>query len=265
MAYLAKSNLVLPQREPGSRKGQNGRVLVIGGSEDYVGAVVLACKSIMRTGVDWVTAAVPEKVGWCVNSMVADVVVKKFSGQHFGKNNVKEIVRLEKDFDVVLLGTGIGLMSAEFVRNYLKLSGARKVIDADALKFVDINLVQGAILTPHKKEFEYLLYNSSITKRELKSKLGSNVVLLKGKVDRIITENKSFYNRTGNEGMTKAGTGDVLAGMVASFYAQNKNALEAAKLGAFYNGKVGDALKEISGYGFLASDMVEFIPGVVFK
>ena len=100
--------------------------------------------------------------------------------------------------------------------------------------------------------------NSKIkTKKELQKNLRDNVIILKGPIDEIITKNRIFYNKTGNAGMTKAGTGDVLAGLAAGFYAQTKDKIKAAKMAAYYNGLIGDILlKKKKGFTYLASDMV---------
>jgi NAD(P)H-hydrate epimerase len=248
---------ILPKRKP--KKGQNGKVLIIGGSREYVGAVALAGLAALRSGIDWVTVAAPEKVGWAINALSPDLVVKKYKAF-----TVKEILKEEKKYDIVLIGNGIGMKVSSFVKKYLKESKKPLVIDADAIKVASLDLVNNAIFTPHKKEFELLMRNSKIkNKLQLKKKIKNNEILLKGKTDKIITKTKTFYNKTGNAGMTKAGTGDVLAGLAAGFYAQTKNNVKAAKLAAHYNGLIGDILlKKHKGYTYLASDMVEEIKRV---
>lgn len=253
---------ILPKRKASSKKGDNGRVLVIGGSKDYIGAVALAGLAALRSGVDWVTVAAEEKVGWAINCLSKDLVVKKYKS--FTASNV---LKEEKNYNIVLIGNGMGLKAKPFVKKYIKGSKKPLVIDADVIKAISIQEVNNSILTPHKKEFEILLKNSKIkNKTELRKKLRNNVIILKGKIDEIITKDKTFYNKTGNAGMTKAGTGDVLAGLAAGFYAQTKDALQAAKLAAYYNGKIGDILlKKHKGYTYLASDMVDEIKNIVKK
>jgi NAD(P)H-hydrate epimerase len=268
MKFLSKKGLTLPKRKNNSKKGDNGKVLVIGGSKDYVGAVALAGLAALRSGADWVTVMVPEKVGWAISALSPDLVVKKCKGDDFCASRAKDILKKEEPkYDVVLIGNGIGMHAATFVKKYVKESKKPLVIDADALKVISIDWVNNSILTPHKKEFEILLKNSGIkTKEQLKKKLRNNVIILKGKIDEIITKNKIYYNKTGNVGMTKAGTGDVLAGLAAGFYSQNNNNLEAAKLAAYYNGLIGDILlKKKKGFTYLASDMVEEIRKIIKK
>jgi len=265
--YLSWKDLSLPKRKQDAKKGDNGRVLVIGGSEEYVGAVALAGLAALRSGVDWVTIAAPEKVGWAINCLSPDLVVKKFKGGHFSTSQYTSLLKLEEDFDVVLIGPGITKKPKEFVKKYVIHSKKPLVVDADALKVISLTDINNAILTPHKKEFDMIIKNSGIKSGEdLKKTIRDNVIILKGKEDKIITENEIFYNKTGNEGMTKAGTGDVLAGLAAGFYAQAKNITMAAKLATFYNGLVGDLLlKKKKGFTYLASDMIEEIHHIMNK
>jgi len=261
MKYLTKKDIPSLKRSKHSKKGDHGRVLVIGGSEEYVGAVVLAGLAALRSGVDWVTIMAPRKVGWAVHALSADLVVRKVSGDYFEKKHVKEALGEEKLYDVVVIGNGISLKSSSFVVEYVRKSRKPLVIDADGIKAVRLQDVDNCILTPHKREFELLMKNSKIkSKVELRKKIRNNVIMLKGAVDEIITSSSSYYNKTGNPGMTKAGTGDVLAGLCAGFYAQTKDNVVASKMAAYYNGLIGDILlKKKKGFTYLASDMVEEI------
>jgi NAD(P)H-hydrate epimerase len=265
MKYLSKKELKLPKRKNSSKKGDNGKVLVIGGSQEYVGAVALAGLAALRSGADWVTIVAPEKVAWVINCQSPDLVVQKYKEEYFKEKHVKYFLDMEQKYDVVLIGNGMGTQSDEFISSYISKSKKPKVIDADALKCISLDTINASILTPHKTEFDMLLKNSNIASgKDLQSALKDNVVILKGKEDKIMNNKKIIINKTGNPGMTKAGTGDVLAGLAAGFYAQTKNSFEAAKLAAYYNGQIGDRLlKKKKGYCFLASDMVEEIKRIV--
>ncbi len=246
------------QRPKLSHKGDNGRILVIGGSKGYVGAVALAGLAAMRVGADIVTVCAPEKVAWAINCLAPDLITKKFKGGCFKASHSKEIIKLSKNFDVILIGNGIGRKSSSFVNSIVRIPKP-KVIDADAIKSIQLQRIKNAVLTPHKKEYHLLLKNSKIAEKSLQKNLGNNVILLKGPVDRIITKNKIILNKTGNPGMTKAGTGDVLAGLVAGFISRRCSLEKAAYLAAYYNGMIGDNLKKKKGYTYLASDIVNDI------
>ena len=267
----------LMERKKTSHKGENGKALIIGGSEDYVGAVTLAGLSALRTGCDIVTVAAPEKVAWIVNRYTPDLITKKIKGKNFTIKNAKEMVKYADRFDAILLGNGITRKADKFCQYFIKKSQKLKVVDADALKSMSFKDFNNSVLTPHEAELEMMLINShkefllpKLKKANAKEKAeilqgnlryflqNNNVLLLKGSTDIIISRNKIAYNRTGNQGMTKAGTGDVLAGLVIGFLANTKELFKSAVAASYINGYVGDILlKKKKGYSFIASDIVE--------
>jgi len=264
MKCISKRDIKLPKRNSKSHKGDNGKVLIIGGSRDYTGAVALAGLAALRSGIDWVTIAAPEKTGYAINALSPDLVVKKFKGDDFCVNRAKDILKLEKEFDAVLIGNGIGMHAKSFVKKYVNETKKPLVIDADAIKAIKLQDTKNAILTPHKREFNILLKNSKLTKTNYKKHLKNNIILLKGPVDQIITKTKTYYNKTGNAGMTKAGTGDVLAGLCIGFLGQGLSLLQSAINAAYFNGLAGDILlKKKKGFTYLASDLVEEIKKLV--
>ncbi len=261
---ITKRHIKLPKRSSNSHKGDNGKVLIIGGSKEYVGAVALAGLAALRSGVDWVTIAAPEKVGYAINAISPDLIVKKFKGDDFRSSRAKDILKLEKDFDAVLIGNGIGMHCSSFVKKYIKETKKPLVIDADAIKHIRLQDINNAILTPHKREFKTLLKNSKLDERILKKHIRDNIILLKGQTDRIITKSKTYINKTGNPGMTKAGTGDVLAGLCVGFLGQGLSLLQSSINAAYYNGLAGDILlKKKKGFTYLASDLVEEIKRIL--
>lgn len=267
----------LMERKKTSHKGENGRVLIIGGSEDYVGAVTLAGLAALRTGCDVVTIAAPEKVAWTINRYSPDLITHKIKGKTFTIKNAKEMVRFAEKFDAVLIGNGITRKADKFCQYFIKKSAILKVIDADALKGLSFKDFHNSILTPHEVELEMMLSNShkdfllpKLRESNAKEKgdilqgnlryflQNNNVVLLKGSTDLVISRNKIAFNRTGNQGMTKAGTGDVLAGLIVGFLAKTKDQFKSAVAGAYINGYVGDMLlKRKRGYSFIASDILD--------
>ncbi len=107
MRIISEALIKLPARKPNSHKGQNGKVLVIGGSPEYVGAPALAGLAALRSGADSVVVAAPEKVAWAINSFSPDLVTKKLSGRFLSTKNFKEILPLLKTADCVILGCGV--------------------------------------------------------------------------------------------------------------------------------------------------------------
>jgi len=258
---------------------------VIASSEEYPGASVLvtkSCLAALRTGADLVTVAAPSNVGWVMHKYSPDLIIKKYPCRYFDESHVKEISELSKKADVVVMGSGLGMDSAgfvrEFVKKHLRNQKSKLVLDADALKAIKINKVKNAILTPHSTEFR--LVTGEKLPKLLKSKIKllkkiskenkTNVILLKGNPDIIAYNGKVKINETGNQGMTVGGTGDVLAGLCAGILAQAKQSrankpiyyldlFNSACAAAFVNGLVGDKLKKKLGYGFIGSDMLKEI------
>ncbi|MBD3204591.1 NAD(P)H-hydrate dehydratase [Candidatus Woesearchaeota archaeon] len=246
-------------------KGKNGKVLVVGGSRDYTGAVILSGIAALRTGVDIVTVCAPEDVAWAINSYSPDLITKKFIGNCLDITHANEIISLSENYDSILIGNGLGIQK-DFVNKIIRSVDKIKVIDADALKVVNISLLKDTIFTPHVKEFE-VLFNNSLPGVEFRSRehnineiqriLNNNVMLLKGRVDMIFNNEKIHKNKTGNNSMTIGGTGDILAGLCAGFAAQTKDLFWSAKKAAYVNGKTGEHLSKHRGNTYLASDMLE--------
>jgi len=267
----------LMERKKTSHKGENGYALIIGGSTEYVGAVTLAGLGALRAGCDSVTIATVEKVAWAINRYSPDLITTKLRGNSLSVKEAKELVKYADRFDAVLIGNGITLKADKFCHYFIRKCQKPKVIDADALKTLSFRDFSNSILTPHERELELMLINSGkdfllpkLKESNVKEKAeilqgnlryflqNDNVLLVKGPTDIIISRNKIAFNRTGNQGMTKAGTGDVLAGLVVGFLAKTQDLFKSAVAGSFINGYVGDQLlKKKKGYSFIASDIVE--------
>ena len=246
-------------------KGKNGKVLVVGGSKDYVGAPYLAAMAAFKTGVDLVTVCAPEKVSWTLNSMSPDLITKKMLGEELDLSHVKEILSLCEKNDVLLIGNGLG-EKKEFVNKIIRNCTIPMVIDADAIKVIDVSLIENSIITPHSKEFE-ILYNNSTRKKDfhennedniktIQKIMNNNVILLKGKHDIIFTRHRKHTNKTGTNTMTVEGTGDVLAGICAGLLSRSKKFFDSAKDSAYINGKTGEYCQKQYGVTYLASDML---------
>lgn len=258
-----------------SHKGENGCVLVIGGCEDYVSAPALSASSALKTGIDLIVVAAPKLTAYAINSFFIDFITKKFEGNFFAKKHGKELTDFSKDFDVVLIGPGLGKRkeTKEFVNDFVKKCELPLVIDADALQQLDRkNIKENSLITPHKKEFE-ILFGKKIPKSideriDLVKEMAVKhkcVILLKGVVDIISDGNEVVLNKTGNEGMTVGGTGDLLSGMCSGLLALSENPLKSACAAAYLNGTIGDHLLKKLGYGFVASDFIELVPKAVYN
>jgi len=239
-------------RKKNSKKGDNGKVLIIGGSIDYIGAPYLAGLACLRTGADIVTIAAPIKVAWAINCLCPDLITIKLPGRLLTIKHYDEIAEKIKNFDVVLIGPGLGL--AKETKDLVKKicsTNKKKVIDADALKAVDLNSVSNSVLTPHAKEYEILMKSNP--------NIGSNIILLKGPVDKIISKQKKQSIKGGNAGMTVGGSGDVLAGICAGLLAQKMTLWNSSILASKINKSIGSDLKDELGNGYIASDFLRLI------
>ena len=262
----------LGNREINSHKGDNGKIVVATGSQDYPGAAVLVCQALasLRTGADLITVIAPEKTGLLINTFIPDIVVKKVNSDFFQKKHVKEVLALAVKADAVVIGPGLGLQSKDFVKKIVTslIGNENLVLDADALKSVSIKYIKGCLLTPHAKEFELLTGIKLPENLEDRIKIilpfsKHNCILLKGNPDIIAYNGKYKLNYTGNSGMTAGGTGDILAGLCAGFLAQSHDLFLSASSAAFVNGLCGDNLKTELGYGFIASDFSKEIAKVI--
>lgn len=270
---------LLPKRDPLSHKGINGRVLIVGGSIDYHGAPVLAGLGALYSGADLVHLYVPECNFDVTRGMYPDFIVKKYAGERLSERAAAEIVKYGKKMDSVLIGPGLGdgETVVEGVLEIIKNLHIPTVLDANAisaLKNVEkFPLQQRVVITPHGNEFANLIdreidieekdSKSVILLRSISMDLHINV-LLKGPRDYVSSEEGHVeINETGNSGMTVGGSGDVLAGVVATFLAQRLEGFDAARCAAYLVGKTGDKLKKKKGYGYSASDLAFMLAEVM--
>ena len=254
------------KRMPDSHKGDNGRVLVIAGSKEYPGAAYLAGAGVvaLRTGTDLVTVASPEKVAWAINCLNPDLITTKLPGDYLREEHFSRLKELVAKSDVVLIGPGIGMKKETqlLVKQVLRYCVEKRkfmVIDADAIKMLDLRNLENCILTPHDAEFLQLTSQCD----DIKKVIGNNVILLKGKTDLIISKDTTIENKTGNSGMTVGGTGDVLSGLCVGFLSQSHNLLESALAAAFIHGMIGDKLKKQYSHSFIASDFLSEIATII--
>jgi NAD(P)H-hydrate epimerase len=262
-------DLRILSRAPSTHKGDNGRILIVGGGE-YFGAPVLTAFAALRTGADIATLAVPERIAKIVSSFSPNLIVRKLSGDFLRMEHVPLIKKLLKKHDVLTIGMGLG-EEGETKAAIPEILQERKktVVDADAL--IKTKFQKGTILTPHAGEFMELygklpegLSERMERVREISKKEGV-VVLLKGVEDIISDGERVKINRTGNAGMTVGGSGDVLSGIVSALYALTSDPLRAASGGAFLSGVAGDLAYEEKRIGLLPTDIIEKIPYAIKK
>jgi NAD(P)H-hydrate epimerase len=258
---------------PASRKGDNGKLLVIGGSKLFHGASLWAVKIASRV-VDLVFYhSIPENLKPAQKILLLDFIAIPSS----------QLDNYIQEADAILTGPGLTREPAtKTLTNRLlkKYSKKRWVIDAGSLQTMEKRLLgKNQIITPHLGEFQRLfkppgkemelLKTANQKKRKDRAKIvqkysqkHSCIILLKGPIDIITSPVQWKYNTTGNAGMTKGGTGDVLAGLIAALACKNDLFLSACA-GAYINGLAGDRLKKKVGVYFNASDLCNEIPQTI--
>ena len=252
------------KRTPESHKGDSGRILVIGGGP-YTGAPALSALAALRAGADVVTVAAPRTAAKTISGFSPNLIVQELTEDHLCPEDMSVLVDQIARHDVVVMGMGLGRHpeTMETVAQIIPLA-KKIVIDADALQ---PDLPLKGIVTPHAGEFKRISgvslvdlgYRERIDPLKGYARKKGLVVLLKGKVDLISDGEVVRANTTGNPGMTVGGTGDVLAGVTAAFYART-SAIRAATAAAFVNGRAGDLVYAELDFGMVATDVVEKIP-----
>lgn len=248
------NNLNLPQDD--SHKGQNGKLLIIGGSDLFHAA--------SRWSLDVASKFVDMLF---YSSTPGNNELIREAKQNFWNGIVveeKDIDSYAKEADVILIGPGMmRIEKTQGIVNKLikKFPDKKMVIDAGALQMVDPMLLnKNHIITPHKKEILTLV--KKIPNNAVDHLLLNGVtILLKSKVDEVILEGHHYAIKGGNPGMTKGGTGDVLSGLIAAIYCKT-DAVTSTIIGSYINKKAGDALYEFVGPFFNSTDLVNAVPEV---
>ena len=263
---------VFRKREDFTHKGRFGKSVLIAGSYGKMGAAVLAVSSALRTGSGLVYAISSDSGYHIMQTLNPEAMFIK-GGEHFITD-----IEVKDDFTA---GIGPGLGTEEATKkalvHFLKSYKKPLVLDADALNILstDQKLIQlipeHSIITPHPKEFERLFgaYKNSFDRLEAARVAAEKYkiyIVLKDHRTQIVTpEKKVYYNITGNSGMAKGGSGDVLTGIITSLLAQKYESLHAAMLGVWMHGKAGDyAAEKFSKEAMSPKDLINEL-SLVFK
>jgi NAD(P)H-hydrate epimerase len=271
-------------RSSTAKKGDFGRILVIGGSDVYSGAPALSGMAALRTGSDLVSILAPEPVVPAIREYSPNLMVASLGTKIFQPDVVDSAFKMTISNDAIVFGPGLGIhpetaAAAKILIKKLLESGKPMVIDADGLKALEKSKMklnpEKVVLTPHWGELKVLLSTdignpkdqNNRTKRALDAAAQYDcVILLKGSIDVIAHPNGSTkINRTGVPAMTVGGTGDVLTGIIASFLSRGGSAFEAATAGAFVSGLAGELAASEKGDHLVATDCIEKIPDVFNK
>ncbi|MBU1033346.1 NAD(P)H-hydrate dehydratase [Patescibacteria group bacterium] len=255
---FALAQLSLPKSN--SHKGQNGKLLIIGGSELFHAASKWSLDVASKI-VDMVFySSVPSN-----NKLINEAKEKFWNGIVISRKQIKNYI---DEADAVLIGPGMdrSFYTKRLINNLLKkYPNKRWVIDAGALQMLDVKLLNSNhIITPHHQEM-VLLQKKNDLFNEVNYQANC-FCLLKGQTDKIFKPQnpEEIEIEGGNAGMTKGGTGDVLAGLLAAFYCKSE-ALESCLVASYINKKSAEELYKKQGTFFNSSDLVEIIPEVLWQ
>lgn len=265
---------LLPVRPRKAHKGDFGKLLLICGSRGFTGAAELAAKAAARMGAGLVFVGVPASVYPIVAAKLTEPMAFPLpdEGGQLSMAAIPEILHHLEGKDACLIGCGLGRGAGSFeaVRAVLRHAKCPVVLDADGINVLSghMDILRGAacpvILTPHEGEF--LRMGGDLSRSRLHGAISLHrqtgaTVLLKGHRTLICGKEGCYRNTTGNPGMAKGGSGDVLAGMITALLGFGLRPLQAAALGAWLHGRAGDlCAKALGEYAMLPSDLIQALP-----
>ncbi len=252
-----------------SHKGMFGHSLIIGGSYGKMGAVILASKAAMRAGSGLVTAYVPQFGVPILQTALPEVMAEtdNFNGKVF------EEIDFETIANAIAIGPGMGTdtKTVSAVEQFLKEQQHPIVIDADAINIIAANpsfmkyVPKLSIFTPHFGELKRLVgeWEDDFDRIEKTAKFAKKhdvIVVMKGANTITTYDMKLYINDSGNPGLSTAGTGDVLTGVITGLLAQGYHPMEATMMGIYFHGTAADiAINQYGIESLMASDVVQFL------
>lgn len=268
-------------RDLQSHKGTYGHLLAVCGSVGMAGAAILSARAALRSGVGLLTVAVPESIYPIVATAVPEamfVLLPETEDGVLAETARPLLDRAMKGKTGILLGCGLGKGASveSMVSHILQTAKCPIVLDADGINAVlsHINILKtvknALIVTPHPGEMARMIcatvpevqQNRVETATDFCGRYGA-ITVLKGHHTVVASRNGVCINPTGNPGMATGGSGDVLAGIIASLVAQGMVPENAAKSGVYLHGKAGDIVADrYSQHGLLPSDMIEELKGL---
>lgn len=268
---------LLKIRETTAHKGSFGHVLTICGSKRMPGAAVLCTKAALRSGVGLVTSSFPKCLYPVMSQKLDEALMFPLKETESGTLSKECIPQIQEEIDkysAIIIGCGLSVNddTASVVEYILKNSKVPVLIDADGINIVskNINLLKEAVcpivITPHPKEMSRLLgvdvsliQSDRIKYAALLAKEYNVTVVLKGANTVVYGSSgtRAYVNATGNSGLAKGGSGDVLSGIIGSFLAQGIHPVTAATAGVYIHGHCADNVADrLSQTGMLPSDVI---------
>jgi NAD(P)H-hydrate epimerase len=254
-------------RKPFSHKGTYGHALIIAGNRGKMGAALMTTQACLRAGAGLTTVNVPEKYLNAVHTHLPEAMCA-----------IREDEINFKGINAVGIGPGLGTEddAKKLVATTLEQFIEATVIDADALNIISENAAllkqvnTSSVLTPHPKEFERLFGKAANDFERMETALQQSIqcncaIVLKGRYTLIAHNGKGWFNTTGNAGLAKGGSGDILTGIITALLAQHYQPLQATLFGVYIHGFAADIiLEKQSEESMLAHDVVENL-GIAFN
>ena len=278
---VERADVSLPVRPRDAHKGDFGKVYILGGSVGYSGAPVLAAQGAVRTGAGLVTVGVPAPVWPVAAAKLNEAMPHPLPAGKEGQLSLEAYEAAHAKLSgcgVLLLGPGLGRgnSAAAVVRRLLAELPLPMVVDADGINALagHIDVLDGrrgllTVLTPHDGEFARLGGDLSSgdrlgAARAFAEEHGCCLVLKGHRTITAFPDGAAYVNTTGNPGMAKGGSGDVLAGVILSLLGQGLPARQAVPLAVWLHGAAGDrCAREIGEYGMTPTDLAEALPAVI--
>ena len=266
----------IPARKLTSRKGDNGIVLVVGGSYIYHGAPILSSLAALRCGTDLVYTSVPKINVSATRATSPNLIVIPLVDQKLTLGSVKKLVgALPRNLHSATIGMGLAVQEKNSLLYLVKSLLDRDVrlsLDASALipEILPLLANKNVVVTPHSGEFKRLFGTVPSDSKNERIKLvekhaldNAVTILLKGPTDIISNGNTTYLCEKNTPAMTVGGTGDVLSGLVAGMLSQNRNSLESAASASFICSLAGKEVQEKLGLHMTSMDLINSIPNVM--
>ncbi|MDO5416383.1 MAG: NAD(P)H-hydrate dehydratase [Lachnospiraceae bacterium] len=272
-----------PGRPPYSNKGTYGKVLIAAGSKNMGGAAYLSGLAAYRAGAGLVKILTAEENRSFLQTRLPEAVLETYDTKSFEEDPEAYRQRLEESCewaDAVVLGPGLGRepYAKQLVEMILTMACTPVVVDADALNIISENpyltgyFTENIILTPHLGEMARLTGLSILeiqknlleTARNYASHYGITCVLKDAATAAALRDGRMYVNTSGNSAMAKAGSGDVLTGVIAALLAQGMEETEGTVLGIYVHGLAGDRYRSEHGAGsLLAGELADYVGRVL--
>ena len=265
----------IPERDENSNKGTFGKLLMLTGSSEFSGAAHLSLEAALRSGVGLVTYLGEKELIPTLSAKFPEAIYKPFSVKNADDFDVESAIELSKNHTAVLIGSGSSKSHGLFklLERFLSTDGVPIVLDADAINVLSEepqkgrelirNSARKVILTPHPLEFSRLsgiptdeVQNKRLHYAEAFAHENNCILVLKGAATIVTDGIDTYINSSGSSALAKAGSGDVLAGMIASVVASGRDLIHAAALSVYFHGLAADVLAdEFTKLGVTPSDL----------